>query len=66
MPRFAPGLASSSSWISGSGSACPTSGATSTTANSGTGRPSARASSPASTSATSAASPWPAPRNFVT
>jgi hypothetical protein len=66
MPRLGPGLAAISSWISGSGSACPSSGAMSTTTSSGTGSPIARASSPASTSATSAPRPWPAPVNFVT
>ena len=43
IPRFRPGLASISSWISGSGSAAASAGSTSTTTSSGTGSPSARA-----------------------
>ena len=39
IPRFRPGLAASSSWISGSGSAWPSSAGTSTTTSSGTSKP---------------------------
>ena len=65
-PRFRPALATSRSWISGSGSARPSTGSSSTSVNSGTAKPSARASSPATISAISAFRPCPAPRNFRT